>query len=77
MPLTEHPPLCPEGHPYQPDRVIVGWEPCLCTPGHTGHRTYWCREDGVVLLVPACLRTEVGTPEVLGLARPESKWETD
>lgn len=72
--LVESWPPCPRGHPYRADHVVVGWEPCLCTSGHTGHRTYWCREDDVVQLVPACVRGEIGTPEVLGLARPEQKW---
>src|SRR6478736_9287284 len=66
MQLAEHGPPCPRGHPYRPDQVVVGWDPCLCTPGHTGHRSYWCREDDVVQLVPACTRGELGTAAVLG-----------
>ena len=74
MQLVEHPPPCPRGHPYRADHVIVGWEPCLCTPGHTGHRSYWCVDHDVVQLVPPCSRTDVGTPAVMGVARPEGKW---
>jgi hypothetical protein len=47
----------------------VGWLPCGCTVGHTGHRTYWCH-CGQVLEIPPCLRIAWGTSEVLGIARP-------
>ena len=39
---------------------FVGWSPCGCTPGVSGHRTYTCRflvdgrECGRVLSFPAC-----------------------
>ena len=40
--LTEAPSPCPQGHTYRPDTYIVGWDPCLCVAGRTGHRTYCC-----------------------------------
>jgi hypothetical protein len=51
----QRPEGCPRGHAYVDDTgsfVKVGWEPCLCTAGHTGHRTYWCERCGHVLEVP-------------------------
>lgn len=70
MHLVEQPPPCPHGHTYQPEQVIAGWEPCLCTPGHTGHRTYWCREDGTVQLVPACTRRRSDSARGMGVTGP-------
>ena len=69
----QRPERCPEGHVYVDAAgswVIVGWEPCLCTSGHTGHRSYWCQRCGTVLEVPHCVRVGTGTSAVLGLARP-------
>jgi hypothetical protein len=40
--LTEAPSPCPQRHTYRPDTYIVGWDPCLCVAGRTGHRTYCC-----------------------------------
>jgi hypothetical protein len=39
-------------HPFGPGRVVVGWHPCLCVEGHSGHRTYWCRTCRTTLHVP-------------------------
>jgi hypothetical protein len=39
----QRPELCPGGHMYVGGEFLVGWEPCGCTVGHTGHRTYWCQ----------------------------------
>lgn len=36
------PRFCPRGHRFGPQRVGVGWAPCKCTQGFTGHRTYTC-----------------------------------
>ena len=45
MAVVEHAPAeCPNGHQLGPNRVVVGWHPCDCTEGRSGHRTYWCRE---------------------------------
>src|SRR6476660_8375384 len=48
--VEEVPPeRCPAGHPLLPCGTLVGWSPCGCTPGQSGHRTYTCRfiVDGV------------------------------
>lgn len=69
--VTEHRPAhCPTGHPFVAGHMIVGWEPCRCTAGHTGHRTYWCEFCGALVEVPPCVRSGVATPDRLGLARP-------
>jgi hypothetical protein len=45
---------CPNGHPFGPNRVVVGWLPCQCVEdGRGGHRTYYCRECGVTMYEPA------------------------
>jgi len=55
----------PERHPeggreLAPGRTLVGWSPCDCTTGVSGHRTYTCqalvggRECGLVLSFPPC-----------------------
>jgi hypothetical protein len=46
------PERCPNGPPFGPGTVVVGWHPCLCVEGHSGHRTYWCRTCGVTMYVP-------------------------
>ena len=69
----QRPERCPRGHVYVDSTgsfVKVVWEPCLCTAGHTGHRTYWCERCGHVLEVPPCQRGQRGTSETLGVARP-------
>jgi len=53
---------CPNGHPLVPGTVVVGWHPCLCVEGHSGHRTYWCRACGTTLYEPP------HTPVVAGLS---------
>lgn len=69
--VTEQRPAhCPTGHPFVAGHMIVGWEPCHCTAGHTGHRTYWCEFCGALVEVPPCVRGGVATPDRLGLARP-------
>jgi hypothetical protein len=69
--VSERPPAdCPGGHAYVGGAVIIGWEPCGCTVGHTGHRTYWCLRCGHVLEVPPCVRVGIGTSEALGIGRP-------
>ena len=55
--LTEAPSPCPQGHTYRPDTYIVGWDPCLCVAGRTGHRTYYCILDDTLQVVPPCART--------------------
>jgi hypothetical protein len=59
--LVEVPPeRRPAGHPLLPDGTLVGWSPCGCTVGSSGHRTYTCRyivdgvECGLVLSFPPC-----------------------
>lgn len=39
------PSACPAGHLLGPGRGLAGWRPCLCrkSEGHTGHRTWACR----------------------------------
>jgi hypothetical protein len=51
---------CPNGHPLGPGTVVVGWHPCQCVEGHSGHRTYWCRTCGVTSYVPP--HEAAGTP---------------
>lgn len=73
MMVVEQWPDCPRGHPYRPDAVIIGWEPCLCTPGSSGHRSYACHEHGpdlVVLLVPECSRCRSDSARGMGIAGP-------
>jgi hypothetical protein len=57
----QRPAECPGGHAYVGGQMIVGWEPCGCTRGHHGHRTYWCLRCGRVLEVPPCVRVETAT----------------
>lgn len=53
--VTERPPArCPNGHHLGPHKVLVGWYPCLCSSGHTGHRTYYCRTCGAEVWRPPC-----------------------
>ena len=73
----QRPERCPGGHVYVGGEYLVGWLPCGCTVGHTGHRTYWCQHCGHVLEIPPCLRIEVGTSEVLGIARPNWQFHPD
>jgi hypothetical protein len=44
---------CPNGHELGSGTVVVGWHPCLCVEGHSGHRTYYCRTCGVTMYEPA------------------------
>jgi len=73
----QRPAECPGGHAYVGGQVVVGWEPCGCTAGHHGHRTYWCLFCFRVLEVPPCVRVETGTSEVLGIARPNWQFKRD
>jgi len=48
---------CPNGHPFGPNRVLVGWAPCSCpgtARGRGGHRTYSCRACGATIYRPEC-----------------------
>lgn len=45
------PSRCPAGHRLTPNRVLVGWIPCDCTPGAGGHRTWTCRKWAELHLV--------------------------
>lgn len=47
------PALCPNGHTLGPNRCLVGWEQCACTP-HGGHRTHTCRTCWVTIRKPPC-----------------------
>jgi hypothetical protein len=47
-PPEEAPPCCPRGHPWGPNRVLVGWLPYLCQ-GERGHRLYLCRACDAVI----------------------------
>jgi hypothetical protein len=73
----QRPERCPAGHVYVGGEYLVGWLPCGCTIGHTGHRTYWCTHCGLVLEVPPCVRIDIGTSEVLGIARPNWQFHPD
>lgn len=70
MRLVEKWPNCPGGHPYRADHVVIGWEPCLCAAGRTGHRSYWCREDNMVQLVPECRRGRSDSARGMGISGP-------
>ena len=74
MRMTETPPPCSEGHVFEPDHVIVGWKPCLCAPGHTGHRSYWCRDHGIwaeprTVEAAASLIMHQRAPDIVGSGR--------
>ncbi len=43
---------CPHGHPFGPQKVLVGSQPCLCAG--VPHRTWQCVECQSVLVWPAC-----------------------
>jgi hypothetical protein len=43
---------CPNGHPLVAGSVTVGWLPCDCTEGATGHRTWYCWACGVTMYEP-------------------------
>jgi len=62
--VSEHrPERCPNGHVYVDSagsRVKIGWEPCLCTTGHTGHRTVYCQQIERRLLDLARLHRPAG-----------------
>jgi hypothetical protein len=65
--IAEVPPeRCPVGHPLLPHGTLVGWSPCGCTPGVSGHRNYTCRfiidgrECGRVLNYPECRDPSAG-----------------
>jgi len=73
----QQPERCRCGNVYGAGEYLVGWLPCGCTVGHTGHRTYWCQHCGHVLEIPPCLRIAVGTSEVLGIARPNWQFHPD
>lgn len=62
--MQEHPPPCPHGHEFQPGRVLVGWRHC----SEGGHRSYWCRDHGVLVLAPVCL-VKRQAPGLLGFRR--------
>ncbi len=52
------PEQCPNGHPFGPNRVLVGWSPGACpgtAGGRGGHRTYSCRACGATIYRPECL----------------------
>lgn len=54
MAVVEHPATaCPNGHEPRPSLVVVGWHPFQWAEGHTGHRTYYCRECGVTMYDPS------------------------
>jgi len=53
VPMHEVAPTrCPNGHPWGPNRVLVGWLPCSCTEVGRGHRTYHCRTCDAVIYRP-------------------------
>jgi len=61
--LIEYSPPCPVGHPLIPGRTIVGWKPCLCISGRTGHRLYWCELHDVAMTLLVCLRRDRTTSQ--------------
>ena len=65
--VVEVPPeRCPARHALLPNGTLVGWSPCTCTPGESGHMTYRCRyvvngvECGRVLSFPPCRDPSAG-----------------
>lgn len=38
---TVGPARCPQGHPFGPRRVLIGWSPCRCR----GHSTWTCQVE--------------------------------
>jgi hypothetical protein len=47
------PSRCPAGHPFGPEKVLVGTQPCLCAG--LAHRTWQCVRCSAVLVWPACV----------------------
>jgi hypothetical protein len=41
--VEDGPEHCPAGHELAPNRVLVSWLPCSCTPSAGGHRVWTCR----------------------------------
>lgn len=72
MPLDERgrepsPKRCsgPGHHPLGPDRMTVGWQPCMCPTGRrnkNGHRWWRCNECGDVITAPPCEGQDDGRP---------------
>ena len=50
--LTEQPPRCLG--PSREHHRTVGFQPCHCTDGRTGHRTYWCQDCRLEISVRVC-----------------------
>jgi len=50
--LIEQAPLCLG--PSREHHLTVGWQPCHCTAGRTGHRTFWCLDCRLEISVPVC-----------------------
>lgn len=50
--VTEQPPPCLG--PCCEHHRTVGFQPCHCTAGRAGHRTYWCQNCRLEISVPVC-----------------------
>lgn len=46
------PNICREGHRLIPPNALIGWTPCSCAPGRSGHRTVTCRLCGSIWFKP-------------------------
>ncbi|GGM14292.1 hypothetical protein GCM10011594_37890 [Nakamurella endophytica] len=66
---------CPSGHPFGPQRVLVGWRACLCQgeAGVSGHRLYYCRTCAETVSVPECVTPEETTVDQQGLRSPGAR----
>jgi hypothetical protein len=64
--MTEELPTeCPNGHPFGPGRVLVGWSTCSCQGEPGGHRTVFCRVCGQTRYDPQHDGPRVDQPSLL------------
>lgn len=54
--LVEIPPRCLG--PSSEHHRLVGWQPCHCSSGRTGHRLHYCQDCRLLISSPVCMRKE-------------------
>lgn len=47
--VEDRPNYCPNGHPFGPDKVLVGWRPPPVGQVGPGSRTYECLQCGAIM----------------------------